>query len=48
MTKQTDGRFKFDMKVWKNTGGGSTKLKADGNLIAHELEACKDMVDLEL
>ena len=31
MTKQADGRFKFDMKVWKNTGGGSTKLKADGN-----------------
>ncbi|KAL2064102.1 hypothetical protein VTL71DRAFT_4596 [Oculimacula yallundae] len=31
MTKQTDGRFKFDMKVWKNTGSGSTKLKADGN-----------------
>ncbi|KFY68955.1 hypothetical protein V496_00654 [Pseudogymnoascus sp. VKM F-4515 (FW-2607)] len=31
MTKQTDGRFKFDMKVWKNTGGGSTKLKVDGN-----------------
>ncbi|GKU19782.1 unnamed protein product [Fusarium langsethiae] len=30
-TKQSDGRFKFDMKVWKNTGGGSTKLKADGN-----------------
>jgi hypothetical protein len=31
MTKQKDGRFKFDMKVWKNTGHGSTKLKADGN-----------------
>ncbi|KAK2669954.1 SGNH hydrolase superfamily [Fusarium oxysporum f. sp. vasinfectum] len=30
-TKQSDGRFKFDMKVWKNIGGGSTKLKADGN-----------------
>ncbi|KAJ4007802.1 hypothetical protein NW766_009607 [Fusarium irregulare] len=30
-TKQPDGRFKFEMKVWKNTGGGSTKLKADGN-----------------
>ncbi|OBS29554.1 hypothetical protein FPOA_03491 [Fusarium poae] len=30
-TKQSDGKFKFDMKVWKNTGGGSTKLKADGN-----------------
>jgi len=30
-TKQADGKFKFDMRVWKNTGGGSTKLKADGN-----------------
>ncbi|RFN46103.1 integrin alpha n-terminal [Fusarium flagelliforme] len=30
-TKQSDGRFKFEMKVWKNTGSGSTKLKSDGN-----------------
>ncbi|KAF4995624.1 hypothetical protein FGRMN_5016 [Fusarium graminum] len=30
-TKQSDGKFKFDMKVWKNTGGGSTKIKLDGN-----------------
>ncbi|KAL9572343.1 hypothetical protein ACKAV7_003544 [Fusarium commune] len=30
-TKQSNGKFKFDMRVWKNTGGGSTKLKADGN-----------------
>ncbi|KAF5635566.1 integrin alpha n-terminal [Fusarium sp. NRRL 25303] len=30
-TKQPNGKFKFDMRVWKNTGGGSTKLKADGN-----------------
>ncbi|KAJ4307500.1 hypothetical protein N0V84_012689, partial [Fusarium piperis] len=30
-TKKSDGRFKFDMKVWKNIGGGSTKLKSEGN-----------------
>ncbi|EMT69780.1 hypothetical protein FOC4_g10000905 [Fusarium odoratissimum] len=30
-TKQPNGKFKFNMRVWKNTGGGSTKLKADGN-----------------
>lgn len=26
-TNQTDGRFKFDMRVWKNTGGGASKLE---------------------
>jgi hypothetical protein len=27
-TKQSDGRFKFDMKVWKNLGSGGAKMKS--------------------
>lgn len=27
VVKQADGRFKFDMKVWKNTGGGGSKVE---------------------
>lgn len=34
-----NGKHKFDMKVWKNTGGGSTKIRIDGvkycNMMGH-------------
>ncbi|KAM5381701.1 hypothetical protein ACJZ2D_002921 [Fusarium nematophilum] len=30
-TELSSGKHKFDMRVWKNTGMGGTKLKADGN-----------------
>lgn len=26
MTKTSDGKYKFEMKVWQNTGNGGTKL----------------------
>ena len=29
--KQGGDQHRFRMRVWKNTGGGATKLKADGN-----------------
>lgn len=30
-TKLSTGKHRFQMRVWKNTGGGASKLLADGN-----------------
>lgn len=30
-TRLENGKHQFDVRVWKNTGRGATKLKADGN-----------------
>ncbi|KAF4854053.1 hypothetical protein CGCSCA4_v001725 [Colletotrichum siamense] len=39
-TKLSNGNHSFKMRIWKNTGGGASKLKMDGNkycnMVGHE------------
>lgn len=38
--KEGENKYKFNVRVWKNTGGGGSKDKADGNkygnMMGHE------------
>ncbi|KAJ5352116.1 hypothetical protein N7452_001090 [Penicillium brevicompactum] len=40
-----DGNHRFNMRVWKNTGSGSTKLRADGNAYCNMLGHDNGMMD---
>ncbi|KUJ11379.1 uncharacterized protein LY89DRAFT_739567 [Mollisia scopiformis] len=45
-TELSTTSHKFDMRVWKNTGGGATKLFADGNKYCNMMGHSNGMVDL--
>ncbi|CAG7955405.1 unnamed protein product [Penicillium salamii] len=40
-----DGKHRFNMRVWKNTGSGSTKLRADGNAYCNMMGHDNGMMD---
>ncbi|OQE36040.1 hypothetical protein PENCOP_c012G03701 [Penicillium coprophilum] len=40
-----DDKHRFNMRVWKNTGQGSTKLRADGNAYCNMLGHSNGMMD---
>lgn len=42
---EVSGGYRFDMRVWKNEGGGATKLKGDGNRYCNMMGHSNGMVD---
>ncbi|KAF7556324.1 hypothetical protein G7Z17_g1541 [Cylindrodendrum hubeiense] len=44
-TELSSGKHRFQMRVWKNTGSGGTKLLADGNKYCNMMGHSNDMVD---
>lgn len=44
-TAQSDGSHLFQMRVWKNDGGGATKLAADGNKYCNMMGHSNGMSD---
>lgn len=44
-TELDNGKHRFQMRVWKNTGGGGTKLVADGNRYCNMRGYSNGMVD---
>jgi hypothetical protein len=44
-TANIDGTHLFQMRVWKNTGGGATKLLADGDRYCNMMGHSNGMVD---
>lgn len=43
--KLSSGKHRFSMRVWKNTGGGGSKLLADGNRYCNMMGHSNGMVD---